>query len=111
MRKEIYEDVTLRNIRGIADERERNYFWENGFLKHKMDGEVGKMWVRLVVPAGRRKEVMRLAHNLSMAGHLGEKKTHEKMKCHFTWPGIWKDIKARCRICTKCQLIKKKPTI
>ena len=78
----------------MADERERNYFWENGLLKHKMDGEVGDMWVRLVVPVERCKKIMKLAHNLSMAGHLGEKKTHEIVKLHFTWPGIWNDIKA-----------------
>ena len=72
----------------MADERERNYFWENGLLKHRMDVEVVDMWMRLVVPAVRHKEVTRLAHNLPMAGHFGEKKTHEIVKCHFTWPNI-----------------------
>ena len=61
------------------------------------------------VPAGRCKEVMRLTHNLPMARHLGEKKTHEIVKCHFTWPGMWKDIKAWCRTCPKCQLMKRNP--
>ena len=55
LRKGIFENVTTKNIRRMDAERERNYFLENGLLKHKMDGEVGKMWVRLVLPAGRCK--------------------------------------------------------
>ena len=72
-----------------------------------MYGEVGEMWVRLVVPAGRHKKVMRLANSLPMTGHLGEQRTHEIVKRH--WPGIWEDIMAWCRSYPKCPLMKKEP--
>ena len=78
----------------MVDERKRNYYWENGLLKNKINGEVVEMCVWLVVPAGRHKEVMGLDHNLPLAGHLGEKKTHEILKHHFTWPEMWNGIKA-----------------
>ena len=61
--KEIYEGVTLKNVRETANEGKK-LLWENGLLKHKMDGKVRELWVRVAVPTGRFTEVMRLAHNL-----------------------------------------------
>lgn len=30
-------------------------------------------------------------------------KTHARLSQHFTWPGIWKQVKEHCRSCEGCQ--------
>ncbi|XP_069171090.1 uncharacterized protein [Procambarus clarkii] len=38
-----------------------------------------------------------------MAGHLGVKKTLNKVQDHFYWPNVWKKVKKYCRTCLACQ--------
>lgn len=60
LRKELLEDESLKKIRQLADEREKGYIWDNGLIKHNMEGEAGEQWCRFVVPVGRRREVLRV---------------------------------------------------
>ena len=52
-------------------------------------------------------EVLHLAHEAPMAGHLGINKTYQKIIQHFYWPGLKKDVKLFCRSCHTCQIIGK----
>ncbi|KAJ8382770.1 hypothetical protein SKAU_G00035480 [Synaphobranchus kaupii] len=58
-------------------------------------------WVRsqVVVPLKFREEVMQLAHATPMAGHLGVRKTLERILRHFYWPQVRKDVVHFCRSC------------
>jgi len=47
-------------------------------------------------------KVMRLAHEI-YAGHLGAKKTKERIKLSFTWPTIALDVQKACESCHQCQ--------
>ena len=40
---------------------------------------------------------------------MSDKKTRALIRCHYTWPGVYKDVKDWCKQCPKCQLVKKKP--
>ena len=42
---------------------------------------------QVVIPQVYRREVLRLAHETPLAGHLGINKTYRKILNHFYWPG------------------------
>ncbi|XP_042299936.1 uncharacterized protein LOC121917889, partial [Sceloporus undulatus] len=63
---------------------------------------------QLVVPKALRNEVMRLAHDVPMAGHLGVEKTTQRVLQRFFWPGVYAEVKAFCKSCPQCQLFQEK---
>ena len=46
---------------------------------------------------------MRLAHETLMSGHLGTKKTLDRVAAEFFWPGICGDVARFCKSCNICQ--------
>ena len=42
-------------------------------------------------------------HNIPLAGHLGRKKTTDRIMQRFYWPGMFRDVEDQCRICPECQ--------
>ena len=62
---------------------------------------------QIVVPQVYRQEIIKLAHDTPMAGHLGVKKTSFKILQHFYWPGLNKDVSEFCKSCHECQIIGK----
>ena len=46
---------------------------------------------------------MRLAHKTLMSGHLGTKKTFDRVVAEFFWPGICGDVARVCKSCDICQ--------
>lgn len=59
---------------------------------------------QIVLPQGYREDVLRLAHETPLAGHLGIRKTQAKIMRHFYWPKLHRDVVAFCRSCHSCQL-------
>ena len=51
-----------------------------------------KATLQLVVPEGFREKVLRLARETMMSGHLGTKKTLDRVEAEFFWPGIYGDV-------------------
>ena len=60
-----------------------------------------KVTLQLVVPEGFREKVM--AHKTLMSGHLGKKKTLDRVVAEFFWPGICGDVARFCKSCDICQ--------
>ena len=58
---------------------------------------------QLVVPKGRREAVMRMAHESIMAGHMGTRRTTDRVESHFYWPGLHQDVVRFCASCEVCQ--------
>ena len=58
---------------------------------------------QLVLPTPCRKTVLQLAHELPLAGHMGKKKTSERILQRFYWPTLFHDVAEHCRICGECQ--------
>ena len=50
-----------------------------------------------------RNEVLKLAHDSILAGHLGVRKMKQKVLSEFWWPGLDRDIRKYCRSCSVCQ--------
>ena len=62
---------------------------------------------QIVVPKIYHREVISIAHDSPMAGHLGVRKTHDRILSHFWWPTLRKDVSEYCRSCHTCQVVGK----
>ena len=74
------------------------YFFGCGF-----DANGEQTTRQVVVPQPLRQQVMNVAHSSILGGHLGVKKTTNKITSNFYWPGIHGDITGFCQSCDICQ--------
>ncbi|XP_063596500.1 uncharacterized protein LOC134773250 [Penaeus indicus] len=86
----------------------RMYYIKNGILMRKFRSAADPCfeWFdvhQIIIPSCFRYKVMSMAHDF-IGGHLGVKKTLEKILNYFFWPGINKDVKEYCKTCKVCQL-------
>uniref|UniRef100_A0A8C5R6J3 CCHC-type domain-containing protein n=1 Tax=Leptobrachium leishanense TaxID=445787 RepID=A0A8C5R6J3_9ANUR len=96
LRHQTQTDPTLqcyrdRAGRGLDDKREDRIEWEDGLLYRYTAREGSKKkqvpQKQMVVPQGPRQELLRLAHDIPLAGHLGQKKTrHRLARARFLAP-------------------------
>lgn len=106
-------DPTLTNcISAAVDDRdlvgEIGYFWENGILMRKWKPKSSEEddWrtiYQVVLPANYRSQVLKLAHENVLSGHLGVTKTFDLIRKHFYWPGVKSAVSDFCRSCDVCQ--------
>ena len=107
------KDESLKKLYNLIGRSKGNkfsniYYLEDGILtrwrsrKASMDGGQN-VFRQLVMPKEYCKEMLRLAHEVPMAGHLGVAKTRNKLLEHFYWPGVEKDVKTFCGSCQICQ--------
>lgn len=102
-RQEQREDVTLHDGWSEAESGTHGMLVDDDLLFHET--EIGGRRVRqLVLPIGRRAEVMRLAHDVPGGGHFAEKKTKMRIRSAFYWPTMGGDIKKYCSSCETCQI-------
>jgi len=109
-------DVTLEKVRKRAlekvPENEDGYFLDQELLLHRKIvkdlPESIRFMDRIVVPEAYRNEILRVAHTIPLAGHMGVKKTTDRITMHFFWPGVTFDIKKYCATCPQCQLVARK---
>ncbi len=62
---------------------------------------------QIVVPSCYRRDILSLAHDSLLAGHLGVNKTYHKILQNFYWPALQTDVRDYCRTCHTCQLVGK----
>ena len=58
---------------------------------------------QVVVPEKLRNSILKLGHESKMSGHLGNKKTLDRIRSHFYWSGITSDVQKFCNSCDLCQ--------
>ena len=56
-----------------------------------------------MVPVQLRNQIRGLDHGSIMGGHMGIKKTVDKIQSAFYWPGIQGDVTRYCKSCDVCQ--------
>ena len=89
------------------------YFVKNGVLMQKWrpsDISAEDEWAikyQVVIPEAYRVEILSMAHETPLAGHLGVNKTYQKILNHFYWPNLKKDVDEFCRSCNTCQIVGK----
>ena len=55
------------------------------------------------MPESYRNEILRVGHTIPLLGHMGSKKTFDRIVAHFSWPGLSFDV-----TCPQCQLVARK---
>ncbi|XP_076055262.1 uncharacterized protein LOC143033653 [Oratosquilla oratoria] len=117
--KEQKSDPSLKNLYEIVSSPEevekmsRGFYIENGVLMRKWRASTAtadQPWQvrnQIVLPLGFRNNVLRLAHDTPLAGHLGVRKTLFNITQHFHWPTVVKDVAQYCKTCHTCQLVGK----
>ena len=53
----------------------------------------------VVVPRALRAEVLKELHAGVTSGHVGEKRTLQRLRQRFYWVGMRSDVQERCRAC------------
>ena len=105
------EDRSLDRLRSSEERRQQgksiSWFQTEGGILYRMfqnpHVNSGNPVKQVVVPKILRTRVMSLAHDSILGGHLGVKKTTDKVLSNFFWPGIGGDVKRYCRSCDICQ--------
>uniref|UniRef100_A0A1X7VCP5 Integrase zinc-binding domain-containing protein n=1 Tax=Amphimedon queenslandica TaxID=400682 RepID=A0A1X7VCP5_AMPQE len=103
-------DVMLEKIRAVCEERSDGV--EDGYFKK--DSLIFRRWIpprqggettidQLVLPKECRQLILYTAHTIPSAGHLGKKKTVERILRSFYWPTIYRDTADFCCSCEICQ--------
>lgn len=110
LEREQQSDKSLENVRKLAvseDEKidsDKPYFKQDqSILCRYFKTKSGEVIKQIVVPLKYRTEIMHIAHDPPMGGHLGNRKTRLRVLKHFYWPGIFKDVAVLCRACPECQ--------
>ena len=62
-----------------------------------------KLTLQFVIPESFCEKVLRLAHETLTSGHLGNKKTMDRVLTEFFWPGVCGDVSRFCKSCDICQ--------
>ena len=89
------------------------YFIKNGVLMRKWrppDVSANEEWAfryQIIIPKSYQSEILSLAHDTPLSGHLGINKTLQKVTTHFYWPGVRKDVVQFCKTCHTCQIVGK----
>ena len=89
------------------------YYIKNGILMRKWrpyDVPADDEWAvyhQIVIPKSYRQEILSIAHESPMSGHLGINKTYHKIINHFYWPGLKSDVSKYCKTCHTCQMVGK----
>ena len=65
--------------------------------------DVGDPRKQILVPKSLREREMGVAHDSLFGGHLGVKKTEDRIQTNFLWPGLHEDVTSFCRSCDVCQ--------
>ena len=82
------------------------FYEENGLVHRKWlpPGRTEDIVIdQLVLPSQCRRQVLELAHSVPLAGHLGQKKTEQRILQRFYWPGVHRDVASYCKQCAECQ--------
>ena len=106
-------DPNLDSIRGRVESgsitvsrglnRGETKFVRKKGLLYRQFTKGNKVTLQLVVPVGFREKVLRLAHETLLTGHLGIKKTLDRVVSEFFWPGVCGDVARFCKSCDICQ--------
>ena len=63
--------------------------------------------LQLVVPGGYRPPLIRLAHESPLAGHMGVRKTVDRLQYRFWWPRMRGEVATFIQRCHLCQVVGK----
>ncbi|GFX63964.1 retrovirus-related Pol polyprotein from transposon 17.6 [Trichonephila clavipes] len=102
------EQNTCDSLKTVRKELKLNkgiFLLIDGLIYHR-DKILNEPVMQLVLPRCRIDKVMKLAHESVFGGHMGVKKTKERIKYNFFWPNMSGEIAEFVQTCKGCQLRK-----
>jgi hypothetical protein len=111
------EDEELQKLEQLmvstnGESRKTSYFTENDILLRRyfakevpQEDDLGT--TQIVVPKKLRMKLLKLAHDIPAAGHLGMSKTKNRLLRNFFWPSIDRDVRYYVKTCDMCQKLGK----
>ncbi|GBN32960.1 Retrovirus-related Pol polyprotein from transposon 297 [Araneus ventricosus] len=91
-------DPTLSDAWEMARTEGKAYAIRDGVLTHT-EYICGEKVKQVALPKCKRGEVLRIAHEIPLARHLGEQKTKQSIKYSYFCPEIKKDVRELCQTC------------
>ncbi|XP_077489773.1 uncharacterized protein LOC144100768 [Amblyomma americanum] len=111
LKAEQKNDPSLRRLHATAEKgiarRNITILEKGGLLYRHYRDRKGKPCDQLVIPEKYRADLLRLCHGNSWSGHLGMKKTKERLLMEYYWPGCFKDVERYVKSCDACQRVGK----
>ena len=104
-----HEDSSLNKLWDLAQSGEMQKTRGNQIYKYEVKNSIlyrvynqvrGSTSVKvkqIVVPTPYRKQLMKLAHETIVGGHMDIRKTSDRITSSFHWPGIISDVTRFCR--------------
>ncbi|GFQ69226.1 transposon Ty3-I Gag-Pol polyprotein [Trichonephila clavata] len=83
-------DESLGPVWSQAKNKQNAYEIDDGVLIHT-ESICSEDVKQVVIPTCKREEVMKVAHEIPLAGHLGKSKTKQHIKYSFFWPKLKQD--------------------
>ena len=74
--------------------------------KSQLKGNCVESYLQLVTPASMREGILQQMHDGQLAGHLGKKKTREKILERYYWFGVREDANNWVLKCDTCATLK-----
>ncbi|GFV39430.1 hypothetical protein TNCV_1231291 [Trichonephila clavipes] len=96
---------SLEKVRAELKLNKGNFLLIDGLIYHR-DKILNEPVMQLVLPRCRIDKVMKLAHESVFGGHMGVKKTKERIKYNFFCPNMSGEIAEFYQTCKGCQLRK-----
>ena len=92
------------NGRGRSGKRDSTWDKSIMYREHETSAKKGSVsTTQLVLPKNLREGVMEVAHDSILGGHLGGKKTLDRVTSDFHWPGVAGDVQRYVESCDVCQ--------
>ena len=106
-------DETLAAARqaahGEVNSAGQGFFLREGLLYRRWEppGNKGdeETVEQLVLPESCRHAVLHLAHAIPLAGHMGKRKTAQRLLQRFYWPSLYRDVAQLIRSCAEYQKV------
>ncbi|MCG8044622.1 MAG: RNase H-like domain-containing protein [Candidatus Thiodiazotropha endolucinida] len=83
--------------------RNTHFFKKSNVLYRAFHHKDGSVTNQVIVPKKYRTKLLQIAHDVPFSGHMGNRKTRNRLLQNFFWPGMFKDVAAYCRSCPNCQ--------
>ena len=108
--RDMIGEVKVRNRREVTFEKKNGILYR--IFKHSSVNRGETIW-QVVVPKPLRGQVMHLAHNSIMGGHMGIRKTMctDRVLTNFYLPAVREDVTRYCRSCDVRQRTVRKGTV
>ena len=95
--------MEMRQERDMWSPMRNEVEFRTGYVKGRMTSENPRK--QILVPKSLRERVTGVAHDSLSGGHLGVKKTEDRIQINFFWPDLHEDATSFCRSCDICQKI------